>query len=248
MQEATATTRVLNPKARLTRLSAVVRLAQQPELRSQPGVPELYHALAASGAGEELSAGMVDKLARNSITTVEELLGLARVDQRFDTSFLSDLDVSVSAIDALRSAYVKTEIGRDELRDWVRFEQYEYALGFEWRETEEPSGGQQELGAEAPSASLDGGVNLATACMSPIRDQQDRGTCTAFASVACLEYYLCRTGASTAQLAEQFQYWNMVQRTGSHSLVACFPLLQTDGVCRATTWPYYGKEIPGNDS
>ncbi|HWK90047.1 MAG TPA: C1 family peptidase, partial [Longimicrobium sp.] len=80
-----------------------------------------------------------------------------------------------------------------------------------------------------------------------IRDQQNRGTCTAFASVACLEHHLCRTSGITERLAEQFQYWNMVERTGQHSLVACFPQLKNDGVCRASTWPYWGNEITGND-
>jgi len=245
-QELSARTHVPNPKARLIGLSAVVHLAHEPGLRRSTGVPELYSALAESVAPEELSAGIVDRLARNSITTVEELLGLAHVDRRFDTSFLAELGVSPEAVESLRDGYGQTDIGRAELRDWERFDQYEYALGFEWRETEEPEAGEQEVGASASSAPT-GGVNLATACMAPIRDQQDRGTCTAFASVACLEHHLCRTVGNTERLSEQFQYWNMVEQTGRHSLVACFPLLRSDGVCRGSTWPYYGKGITGND-
>jgi len=250
------------PKGLLTRLSSVIDLARSPDLRRATGVPELYSKLAESQAAGELSANAIGNLAANSMTTVEELLGLEHVDRRLGTSFIDELQLPRSAIRSLREAFSQTAFGGDELTEWNRFDQYTYALGFDLRDSPEPpvAGDEMdasstgtppadghELGAPATATLPPEAVILITPCLSGVRDQQDRGTCTAFASVACLEHHLCRTAKATLRLSEQFQYWNMVEHTGKHSLVASFPALKEDGVCSAATWPYWGKEIPGND-
>jgi C1A family cysteine protease len=93
-----------------------------------------------------------------------------------------------------------------------------------------------------------GEVTLIDAFMPPIRDQANRGTCVAFASVACLEYYRARfCGQPGLDLSEQYQFWDMVTATGQRNLVSGFPLLRDRGVCREQTWPYYGNVIPPAD-
>jgi|GEM_PF-1207870 len=236
---------VPRPKMGLTSLDAVAYTAQQQEMHGHGGAQGCRGPSCIPG---ELSREVLRNLARSSITTVEELLGLADVDRRLATEFAAELGISASTLSSLRSNYVRTETGSAEIHDWERFGRYEYALGFDLGEGGEPVEHEHGPGAAAPENVHPGGVNLADACLPPVRDQQERGTCTAFASVACLEHHLCRTTGSAQRLSEQFQYWNMVERSGRHSLAACFPMLATDGVCRGATWEYSGKPIVGNDA
>ncbi len=237
-----------NPKGRLTSLQTLANFAAPPLTR---GLPHSYEILAA--ASEGAAEADLGALRDHAITTVEELVGLAHVDRRFQTSFIQELGVSSTWVDNLEVALAETRAGAEELEDWQRYEQYEYAYGLDLGETEEPGPPTQEehetssalLGAPATSPT---GVNWIDSNMPPIRDQLDRGTCTAFASVVCLEYHLGIRSGAPQDLSEQFQYWNMVQATGQHNLVACFPLLRNQGVCREETWRYYGKEIAGNDA
>jgi len=75
--------------------------------------------------------------------------------------------------------------------------------------------------------------------MPEIRDQGDRGTCTAFASVALCEFAEgCRT-----QLSPQFLYWATKERDGDNcsdgaSLDTVQEALYEDGICEESLWPY----------
>jgi hypothetical protein len=93
-------------------------------------------------------------------------------------------------------------------------------------------------------------VNLISE-MPPIRDQENRGTCVAFASLACLEHSLSRYPG--LDLSEQFLYWASKQHDGDPNAVGTYvsvavPLLVADGCCEETIWPYNGNQIPGNES
>jgi len=74
--------------------------------------------------------------------------------------------------------------------------------------------------------------------MPPVRDQGQRGTCVAFASVALREYLL----GSQDDLSEQFLYWACKELDGYpgagtyiHTAMSAFAEY---GVCREALWPY----------
>lgn len=86
----------------------------------------------------------------------------------------------------------------------------------------------------------------------PIRNQENRGTCVAHAVVAALEYWLYANGAYQ-DMSEQFLYWNCKNNDGSPTLPGTWiriaaPLVQRDGVCPETVWPYNPIQIPGNEA
>jgi len=75
------------------------------------------------------------------------------------------------------------------------------------------------------------------------RNQEKRGTCVAFASVAFLEFQLAGGEAKTKPLSEQFVYWackeadKLPTLSGTYLRVAR-KILATRGACRAATWKY----------
>jgi hypothetical protein len=89
-----------------------------------------------------------------------------------------------------------------------------------------------------------------SAQFSPVRDQGGRGTCVAFASVACLEYHLHRGTARPRHHSEQFLFWACKQSPDDGvpdrddtTLPAARAVMKSRGVCLAKTWPY--DPIPG---
>lgn len=83
--------------------------------------------------------------------------------------------------------------------------------------------------------------------MPPIRNQQNRGTCVAFATLAVLEHKLL----AAEDMSEQFQYCMCKQADGDPGpgtyLAYSFPSLTTNGCCREATWPYVPNDDPGNE-
>jgi hypothetical protein len=84
-----------------------------------------------------------------------------------------------------------------------------------------------------------------------IKDQQNRGTCVAFASVAVFEHFLIVNGAAHG-LSEQFLYFDCKRIDGHPNAEGtwvsfAFQCLSQDGVCLASTWPYDGNPVPGNE-
>jgi hypothetical protein len=77
--------------------------------------------------------------------------------------------------------------------------------------------------------------------LPPIRNQDPRGTCVAFSSVAVMEHVLT-VGGSYQELSEQFLYWNCKTNDGDPRpgtwLRFAFPLIRRDGVCLESTWAY----------
>jgi C1A family cysteine protease len=87
--------------------------------------------------------------------------------------------------------------------------------------------------------------------MPSIRNQHERGTCVAFASLATYEHYLHIHGASH-DLSEQFLYWDCKNSDGHPNeegtwVRVAFPLLQRDGCCTEGDWSYVPNVIVGNE-
>jgi C1A family cysteine protease len=94
-------------------------------------------------------------------------------------------------------------------------------------------------------------VNL-LAEMQPVRDQGGRGTCVAHASTAAAEHYW-RSQGQILDLSRQFLYWDCKQHDGDPTgegtwVGVAMPLLQSDGCCLETSWPYVMTAIVGNES
>src|ERR1700738_3156655 len=251
---------MLNPKQNLTSFARVY----QAKAALPQGAEMMFGAFAAALAKDdtvhEYDASVLSQLPQaQSITCVEEVAALARIDELKGTKFIKDLgiqeDLSHRMIESLK------KLNPNVLSDMERFEKLEYTLGCELDfSTPPPSvnllqptvvagmtfGAPPPSGGQPPPPAT---VNLIDSHMPPIRDQGDRGTCVAFTSMACLEYHLDRFGSQPGlDLSEQFQYWNMVTTTNQRNLVSSYPLLGSAGSCREVTWPYYGKEMAGNDT
>jgi hypothetical protein len=107
---------------------------------------------------------------------------------------------------------------------------------------------QRKRKAEAPPPLPAGrpavrqGASLVNA-FPAVRDQGQRGTCVAFASIAYLEYHLTGGVAKTRRLSEQFLYWACKEidgepdGDGTHVRVGA-EAIQMLGSCLARTWKY----------
>jgi hypothetical protein len=255
---------VSDPKQRLTRFTQIYSAERR---RAADAGPVAHRDLPL--AGELASAHLLQKddataltdlRCLYSITTVEELVAIARVDDRRELGLLEGLKLREELVQSLVRAFQDSELVQEELSDWERYESLEYALGCEL-DLETPPPPEDEslaagaLGAPPPEAApplpspLPASVTWINTHMSPVKDQGARGTCVAFTGVACLEYHLSRFGAQPElDLSEQFAFWNMVDTSGQRNLVALYPLLESDGVCREVTWRYYPKPIAGDVS
>jgi hypothetical protein len=85
-----------------------------------------------------------------------------------------------------------------------------------------------------------------------VRDQGNRGTCVAFASIAFLEYHHAGGSAETQPLSEQFVYWACKESDGVPNIEGthvstAHDVLKKLGACRAKTWPYRKHPVSGNE-
>ncbi len=87
--------------------------------------------------------------------------------------------------------------------------------------------------------------------MPPVRDQKSRGTCVAHACAAVREYLLGPDASTTANLSEQFLYWACKARDnwpGEGTWIKVgMEVLQAEGICAETVWPYNPDKIAGNE-
>lgn len=115
------------------------------------------------------------------------------------------------------------------------------------------SASQRRTRASAPAALPPGppragrSISLADRFPAP-RDQGDRGTCVAFASVAFLEYHLSGGSAKTKRLSEQFVYWACKESDGIPDREGTYiatgrGAVKSRGACLSKTWRYEGKSV-----
>ena len=90
--------------------------------------------------------------------------------------------------------------------------------------------------------------------MPPIRNQGDRGTCVAIASVAVREHLETSAGASPADmdLSEQFVYWYCKEEDGLPAVSGTYTrlgmeCLQAIGAPEEQYWPYNPQHISGDE-
>jgi hypothetical protein len=87
------------------------------------------------------------------------------------------------------------------------------------------------------------GLVLLTDGFPAVRDQGQRGTCVAFASVAFLEFHLAGGSPKTKRRSEQFLYWACKEIDGlptqeGTTLAAARKAMKTRGICLNATWKY----------
>ncbi len=201
-----------------------------------------------------------------SISTIEELAGLARIDARHNTTLLQNMGLAPGIGARVTSKMEELPEGKALALNFDRYDKIQYTLGCDLDFSKPPP--RQPLlkpvtvmgvtFGSAPGAAPPAGgppippatseVSLIDTFMPPVRNQENRGTCVAFTSVACLEYYRGRfCNQAGLNLSEQYLFWNMVTATHQRNLVSGFPLLNSSGTCREQSWPYYGNEIPPED-
>ncbi len=248
---------MINPKQRLTQVRDVYVLKDNPAAMNAARVSGDFAAeMASADVVHEYEASQFAQLQdQYSISTVEEIVELARRDTADATTLLTNAGLGPQVGQRIYQQFMNTPHGLEEVRDWERYDRFDYAFGNDIDFSTPPplttspalAGPAAALGAAPPTAPS--AVSLIGPSMSAIRDQANRGTCVAFTSMASLEFYQHRFGIQvSADLSEQFIYWDMVTRTGQRNLMSAFPLLTTSGSCLETTWPYVQNAIAGNDS
>lgn len=90
------------------------------------------------------------------------------------------------------------------------------------------------------------------ALMGPIRDQAERGTCVAQASVAVREYLERVAGSDELDLSEQFVYWWCKEQDGIPTAHGTYPHLGMEclkqvGAPPEEVWPYNPHQIEGDE-
>jgi len=88
--------------------------------------------------------------------------------------------------------------------------------------------------------------------LPPIRNQAQRGTCVAHASVAVREHLEMKVGASDIDLSEQFVYWWCKEQDGLPDVSGTYTRLGMEcmkavGVPEERYWPYNPWPIPDNE-
>lgn len=190
-----------------------------------------------------------------SVNSVEDFLGLV---QGATKELAEEIGTTEEKLSELYNAAMMAQMGSIAEGDVKEALKETYALGveltappeevrLEW-EAEGPPPGQPPA---PPAAELALTVfSLIDSCMPPIRDQGDRGTCVGFATVAVLEYLVCRARGVSQHLSEQYLYWNTKRTDRSPKegtwLEFAFPLARRDGVCREDLWPYEPDLRPGD--
>jgi hypothetical protein len=195
-----------------------------------------------------------DALLRLGYDTLESLRGLAEAARPALNRYLGgEINVILSALPSMSGAF--------ESNEWQRLRNVVLSKGAFVGQIEVLTAAPfipEDLfpapvdGPSAGPATVVNAVNLVSQ-MPPIRDQQQRGTCVAHAVLAAFEHSI-RSGplGPTADMSEQFLYWNCKANDGIPNLEGTWirvaaPLLRRDGVCRESTWSYVGNPIPGNE-
>ncbi len=131
-----------------------------------------------------------------------------------------------------------------------------------------PAGAPAPIGVTIPMPVAQANVGAATAGLGlgvpntqpidnrmqnwPVRNQGQRGTCSAFAVTACRESLHVLAGGAGVTLSDQYLFW-AAKNAGDPSPAAdgtylwCTTAgLSTHGVCDVASWPYNGTPTPNN--
>jgi hypothetical protein len=196
------------------------------------------------------------------VFAVEDLVAVAESDPEALRNLMGDIDLSDLSLGGIRrprrqsrqAAFLRTPrtpglhyFGASrptdiEIADMVPAEQIEETIG-------SLAAGPTDVPSEAPPVP---DVNLART-MRPIRDQGERYTCVAHASVAVLEHRKSALDGLTIDLSPQFLYWAAKQRDGSPNEPGTFIKTAAQamidvGVCADHVWPYLPNPSDDNES
>jgi hypothetical protein len=155
---------MIDPKQKLTRFgqvyAAATRIANHPQIAFAYRDTAAAESVAQAGALQETDAPTLELLQREfSISSVEELVALARVESRDNTTLLSDAGVDREFVERTRAALAKAS-GDDEMSDWEQYETFDYAFGFDIDLDAPPPDTDQDLGAAALGVTSSGGAVL----------------------------------------------------------------------------------------
>ena len=212
---------------------------------------------------DALPAATVPKLAALGITTLDELRDHWAYGNRQPHFDLSPRTVATSRLDRVDAAcqarrHACPEQPRESSRGWSRAEARQRARGVLLSAAERKT---VASGVEIPSAiratrgrrEAKKTVSL-VAKFPKVRDQGQRGTCVAFASVAFLEFHLspATKTAGTKRRSEQFVYWACKRDDGAPKEEGTYcstarQVLKKSGACLAQIWKYNPLPIPKNE-
>ena len=197
----------------------------------------------ASASGAASDGGFAEIVASYSITTVEEVLALSMLGG----DLLDRIVVEAATVSALTEPFRSSPAGAAEIASWANYRELEYATGLTL-DLAAPPDAPPVARRFARAVDTRESVLLLDEHMSSIRDQAQRGTCTAFAALSCLEYHEHRfAGRARTDLSEQFAYWNMLDRAPHRDLLSMFMGLRDDGTCLEHTWPYVPTDALDDD-
>ena len=146
-------------------------------------------------------------------------------------------------LEDLHVQQIETEVSEKRLTDeGFIFGGNKYKL---LSETEEVSIGEKYV----PSSKvISENINLSKN-FTAIKDQGEKGACSAFALVAILEYILKKNSKSEPDLSEEFVYYNVLKRKGDvgkdsgSSLLDVLTVLSEDGVCHEKFCKYDPNDL-----
>jgi hypothetical protein len=205
-------------------------------------------------------AGILDKTQLRiakalSVTTVEELAGLLLTAQPHD----DDLSFLIETGDIPRVAERAMTMASFSVTN--EFERARAASQRRGTGALPPSRPDAERMSELliedvdlrPGNPSDQPAVFLEACLGPVRDQGQRGTCVAHAVVAVLECLESHRRGAHIDLSEQFLYWACKMNDGDPHEEGTFqrvavPLVVESGVCEEHIWPYNPTPIAGNES
>ena len=194
------------------------------------------------------------KLEALSITTVEEMLSVARTAPAAFVRFFEGTDLPQLEADAgLQAGPAIMTVEAVE----AEFEGQWFALGAEPPEdvpVEDVAAVStfEEILADLPSKQQPAGERVdLRGCFAPVRHQGKRGTCVGHAGAAVLECLSNRVAGGSLNTSPQFLFYNSKMSDGHPDVDGTWarfamPTLRTDGNCEEEFWPYEPDEIPGD--
>jgi len=197
-----------------------------------PAVVETIHSSAVLGEGE----GDPVENAGETLDTLKDI----RVKIRESSNYIR---LKTRELEGLQVQQTQTEISEKRLTsDGFVFAGNRYKLT---DGTEDISIGEQYVpSVKAVSKNIDLSKNF-----TPVKDQGEKGACSAFALVSILEYILKKNSKTEPDLSEEFVYYNVRKRKGElgkdsgSSFMDTLMSLSEDGVCHEKLCKYSAEDL-----